>query len=251
MAVNRFYTIFLFLLFAFYSHYLTAQDTGSNSVKISSNSFEDSATQMAQQVKNDHYLKPTALLIPGTFLIYGGLKPAIHDISKLDNQIMNHIQKNYPDFDTDVADYLMWVPSASVYVMDAFQIKTTHNFKDHLFLDAGSILITGALGFGMRKITENIEAYNSDNTRFPSGHTANAFRGAEIIHQELKFSRPVLSYSGYLMATGVGLLRMYNKQHFLTEIVAGAGLGILSTKLTYWIFDKIKLTNNRKSNQIF
>jgi membrane-associated phospholipid phosphatase len=96
------------------------------------------------------------------------------------------------------------------------------------------------LGFGMRKISENIDAYHSENTQFPSGHTANAFRGAEIVHQELKFSHPILSYSGYVVATGVGLLRIYNKDHFLSEVIAGAGLGILSTKLTYWLFEKIK-----------
>jgi membrane-associated phospholipid phosphatase len=153
---------------------------------------------------------------------------------------MNNISENHPNFHTNAADYLMWAPSASVYVMDAFKVRTQHTFKEHLILDAGSILVTGALGFGMRKISENIDAYNSENTKFPSGHTANAFRGAEIVHQELKFSHPVLSYSGYLVATSVGLLRMYNKQHFLSEVIAGAGLGILSTKLTYWIFGKIK-----------
>jgi membrane-associated phospholipid phosphatase len=42
------------------------------------------------------------------------------------------------------------------------------------------------------------------------------------------------------VATGVGLLRIYNKNHLLSEVLAGAGLGILSTKLTYWIFDKVK-----------
>jgi len=48
-----------------------------------------------------------------------------------------------------------------------------------------------------------------------------------------------LSYSGYVVATGVGMLRIYNKQHYLSEVIAGAGLGILSTKLTYWVFDKV------------
>jgi membrane-associated phospholipid phosphatase len=92
----------------------------------------------------------------------------------------------------------------------------------------------------MRKISQHIEVYNTHNTEFPSGHTANAFRGAEIVHQELKFSHPVLSYSGYVVATGVGLLRIYNKNHLLSEVIAGAGLGILSTKLTYWVFGKVK-----------
>jgi membrane-associated phospholipid phosphatase len=138
----------------------------------------------------------------------------------------------------------MWVPSASVYALDAFKVKTQHSFTQHLILDAGSILITGGIGLGMRMISKNMTAYNSNGTKFPSGHAANVFRGAEILHQELKLQNPVLSYGGYVVATGVGLLRIYNKNHYLTEVLAGAGLGIISTKLTYWIFDKIKFRNN-------
>jgi len=44
----------------------------------------------------------------------------------------------------------------------------------------------------------------------------------------------------------VGLLRIYNKEHFLTEVIAGAGLGMLSTKFTYLVFDKVKARKNRK-----
>ena len=153
---------------------------------------------------------------------------------------MNNIQQRYPGFHTNAADYLMWAPSASVYAMDAFHVKTAHNFREHLIIEAGSVIITGGIGYGMRVISRNIDVYKTDNTKFPSGHTANAFRGAEIVHQELKKTNPVLSYSGYLVATGVGMLRIYGKEHLLSEVLAGAGLGILSTKLTYWIFNKVR-----------
>ena len=203
--------------------------------------------------KNDphHYLKPTALIAPATFLLYGGLKPFINGIPKLDNEIYNNIYQNYPTFHTSAADYLMWTPSASVYLLDAFKVKTTHNFREHLILDAGSILITGGLGYGMRIISRNIKAYNSPNTKFPSGHTANAFRGAEILHQELKGTNKLLSYSGYLIAAGVGALRIYDKDHLLSEVIAGAGLGIISTKLTYWIFDKVKFKKRQREAAIY
>jgi len=199
----------------------------------------DSAIQTLHEQKNS-YLKPKAIIIPAAFLIYGGLKPAVTAIPELDNRIMSNVQANHATFHTNADDYLMWIPSAAVYTMDAFNVKTQHTFKQHLVLEVGSVLITGALGLGMRKITENIKAFKGVDTQFPSGHTANAFRGAEILHQELKYSHPVLSYSGYVIATGVGILRIYNKEHFLSEVIAGAGLGILSTKLTYWLFDKIK-----------
>ena len=242
--------IFLFLLFTAFTSVLPAQDSSKfrNLFPDTINSkFDFARPEVLLQggiedlaLPPNNYLKPKGLIIPGAFLLYGGLKPIIKGIPRLDNKIMSNIQENYPGFHSTAADYLMWVPSASVYTLDAFQVRTKHSFKEHLILEAGSVLVTGALGLGMRKISENIKAYNSANTQFPSGHTANAFRGAELLHQELKFNNPILSYSGYIVATGVGLLRIYSKKHYLSEVIAGAGLGILSTKLTYWIFEKIK-----------
>ncbi len=229
MNSKRLLILLLPFVFTFYSSFVSAQ----YNAKADQSSY-------SQQSDARPYLKPSGLIVPGTLLIYGGLKPVINGIPKLDDRIWNHMHNYYPDFHTNAADYLMWVPSASVYAMDAFHVKTQHTFKEHLILDVGSVLVTGALGFGMRKISEHISVYNTHDTRFPSGHAANAFRGAEIVHQELKYSHPVLSYSGYVVATGVGLLRLYNKNHLLSEVVAGAGLGILSTKLTYWIFGHVK-----------
>lgn len=233
--------ICLFLLpvsFIFCSCAVYGQDANKSSGSISDSSINS---------KNDqhHYLKPAALIAPGTLLLYGGLKPFINAIPKLDNEINNKIHQNYPNFHTGAADYLMWTPSASVYVLDAFKVKTEHNFREHLILDAGSIIVAGGIGYGMRIISKNIKAYNSSDTKFPSGHTANAFRGAEILHQELKRTNKLFSYSGYLVATGVGLLRIFDKDHLLSEVITGAGLGIISTKLTYWVFDKVKYKKSK------
>lgn len=235
--------LLLIPLFHFYCPAIYAQ----NEIQLV-NSFSPAKILYESPIRNDyndeeeHYLKPAALIVPGTFLIYSGLKPFVNGIPKLDDRIMADVTAKYPDFHTNAADYLMWIPSASVYAMDALKVKTRHTFKQHLILDAGSILITGGLGLGMRIISKHITAYNSNETKFPSGHAANVFRGAEILHQELKLQSPVLSYSGYVIATGVGLLRIYTKDHYLTEVFAGAGLGILSTKLTYWLFDKTRLS---------
>lgn len=196
---------------------------------------------------NGHYLKPPALIIPGTFLIYGGLKPFVSGIRNLDDSIYSNIKTNHPGFHTNAEEYLMWAPSASIYLLDAFKVRTQHTFKEHLIIDAGSIVITGGIGYAMRLVSRHINAYTTHNTEFPSGHTANAFRGAEIFHQELKGRSPLLSYSGYLVATSVGIIRIYKQAHLFTEVLAGAGLGILSTKLTYWVFDKVKYGKKRNS----
>lgn len=197
------------------------------------------------EAPNGHYLKPAALIIPGTFLIYGGLKPFVNGIQRLDDSIYSNIKAHHPGFHTNAEEYLMWAPSASIYLLDAFKVKTQHTFKEHLIIDAGSIIITGGIGYTMRLVSRHISAYTTHNTEFPSGHTANAFRSAEIFHQELKGRSPLLSYSGYIIATSVGITRIYKQAHLLSEVLAGAGLGIISTKLTYWIFDKVKYKSKR------
>jgi membrane-associated phospholipid phosphatase len=67
---------------------------------------------------------------------------------------------------------------------------------------------------------------------FPSGHTAVAFAVAAALTEESKeiwpkahpYMVPVL-YTG---ATFVGVSRMYNNQHWASDVVAGAAVGILT-----------------------
>jgi membrane-associated phospholipid phosphatase len=54
------------------------------------------------------------------------------------------------------------------------------------------------------------------------------------------------------MAATTGYLRMYNNRHWLSDIVAGAGIGIASTKISYWLYPKIqqKIFKRRPANMI-
>ena len=91
------------------------------------------------------------------------------------------------------------------------------------------------------KNTGNIERPDgSSNNSFPSGHTATAFMGAEFLYQEYKDVSIWYGISGYIVAAGTGYFRMYNNRHWLSDVAAGAGIGILSTKIAYWIHPLIK-----------
>lgn len=54
--------------------------------------------------------------------------------------------------------------------------------------------------------------------------------------QEYKDKSIWYGISGYLVATGTGVFRMYNNKHWLTDVAMGAGIGILSTKAAYWLY---------------
>jgi membrane-associated phospholipid phosphatase len=82
----------------------------------------------------------------------------------------------------------------------------------------------------------NRERPNGSNRRsFPSGHTATAFIAAEFLHQEFGHLSPWISIAGYTTASATAYLRLYNNEHWLGDVLAGAAIGMASTKLVYWI----------------
>ena len=71
-----------------------------------------------------------------------------------------------------------------------------------------------------------------------------------MLYQEYKHSEPWVGITGYVVATGVGLLRIYNNRHWASDVVAGAGIGILSTKLSYLLFPYTsRILGKRKQSQ--
>ena len=78
---------------------------------------------------------------------------------------------------------------------------------------------------------------SADNS-FPSGHTAVAFAGAAILHKEYGTTRsPWFSVAGFAMATATGMLRARNNRHWASDIMTGAGVGILSADIGYMLAD--------------
>ena len=135
-----------------------------------------------------------------------------------------------------------FVPSLSVYGLNALGIKGKNNFKDRTIILGTASLIMGSTVTGMKKLTSIERPDGSNKFSFPSGSTAIAFMGAEFLYQEYKDVSIWYGISGYLVATGTGFLRMYNNRHWFTDVVTGAGIGILSTKIAYWIHPVVKKT---------
>ena len=80
---------------------------------------------------------------------------------------------------------------------------------------------------------EGIEM-NKGATSFPSGHTAQAFAAAAMLSEEYGYHYKWVPYLSYGIASTVGVLRMANNKHYLSDVLVAAGIGILSTKVAYW-----------------
>lgn len=64
-----------------------------------------------------------------------------------------------------------------------------------------------------------------DNTSFPSGHTAAAFAVASFIQQIYK-DKIWVGLLSYGIATGVGLSRIYENEHWPSDVLIGAAVGL-------------------------
>jgi undecaprenyl-diphosphatase len=75
--------------------------------------------------------------------------------------------------------------------------------------------------------------FDQPNMSFPSGHTCLAFATAAT----LGICIPRLKYLFYALASVVAIERVAENAHYVTDVLAGAGLGTLTAHLTYRMLD--------------
>lgn len=86
----------------------------------------------------------------------------------------------------------------------------------------------------LKRITAEPRPNNAnDLSSFPSSHTAQAFLTATLLHEQYGRQYPWLSVGGYAVATATGAFRVLGNKHWVTDVLAGAGIGFLSAE-TVW-----------------
>ena len=188
-------------------------------------------------------LKPkvTSYIVPAVFIGYGLVTLAGDNVvRRLDYTTSAELREDHPTFALKVDNYLRYVPAVAVYGLDLIGVDAKHNVVDRSMMLLSSYLIVAASTGGMKILSHRLRPNGSDHHSFPSGHTSLAFMTAEFLHQEYKDQSIWYSIGGYVIATGTGVLRLYNNAHWVSDVVAGAGFGILSTKLTYLVYPYLK-----------
>lgn len=66
------------------------------------------------------------------------------------------------------------------------------------------------------------------NASFPSGHTSMAFTMASVVAEE--YDSPAVDFIAYGLAGTVGLTRIHQDQHWASDVVGGAALGLVVGK---------------------
>jgi hypothetical protein len=175
------------------------------------------------------------LIIPTVLIGYGLIGIESDQIKNFNSEIQEEVTEHI-DEKVTIDDFAQYAPAAAVYALNAFGVEGKNNLKDRSIILASSYLMMSVTVLALKDITKIERPDGSANNSFPSGHTATAFAGAEFLWQEYKDKSIWYGISGYVVAAGTGAFRIINNRHWFTDVAAGAGIGILSTKAAYWIY---------------
>jgi len=150
------------------------------------------------------------------------------------------IQKNYPNFNSDIDDHLRYAPAYLTYGLNFAGVRGKSNFVKGSLIYAISITVSKYTYRAIKKGTNIARPDNSDKRSMPSGHTAIVFVSATFMHEEFKHRSPWYGIAAYSMATATGAMRMLNNKHWMSDVFVGASIGIATTKLTYLAYPWIE-----------
>jgi hypothetical protein len=151
-----------------------------------------------------------------------------------DNYEVQEERNRYiPDFRYRADDYLQHSPIVMVYGLNWLGVKGKNDFANRTAILIKSELMVGILTFSLKRITAVPRPDTKELTSFPSGHTAQAFAAATFMAREYGHKSIWYSIGAYTVATGVGAMRVMNNRHWISDVMVGAGIGILSTNLAY------------------
>ena len=178
-----------------------------------------------------HLFKATYIGVP---LIAGGLivKEQDSKFRRLRNDFM-------PEFHRSLDNYTQFAPAAVMLGLKMAGVQSRSSWNRMLLSDVFSTALMTSTVAGLKYSTNVTRPDGSNKHSFPSGHTAAAFMTATMLSKEYGHISPWVSVGAYSMATATGLMRMANSKHWLSDVMVGAGIGIISTEMGYWIADII------------
>ena len=161
-------------------------------------------------------------------------------IVKSEDDHFRSLRNDYmPKFRNHADDYMQYAPAAVMLGLKTAGVEGRSSWSRMLMSDAFATILMGGVVNTLKTTTHVMRPDGSNNHSFPSGHTATAFMTATMLSKEYGHKSPWVSAGAYTVATATGLMRVANNKHWLSDVLTGAGIGILSTETGYWLADLV------------
>ena len=173
-----------------------------------------------------------ASIVPALLIGYGATTINGNGLYSSYN-VHNDVRHLFGGYRNHIDDYLQWAPYLEIPVVLLAGV-TSHNDRVNLglILLKSEAIMLGSV-YIVKTLTHVERPDGSNYLSFPSGHTAQAFLAASIVHTEFRDKSQWFGIGAYGLATSVAAFRMINDKHWESDVIAGAGFGILSAHLAY------------------
>lgn len=177
------------------------------------------------------YRRSTLVGVP---LLVGGLITTAAD-GDLRSARSGHLAEKRGGID----DYLRFAPAAVMLSLKAAGVESRSSWSRMLTSDAlSAVIVVGAVK-GLKHAASVERPDLADRRSFPSGHTALAFATATMLSEEYGHLSPWVSFGSYALAATTGAMRVAGHHHWPGDVLTGAGIGVVATKLGYLLGDLI------------
>lgn len=216
--------LLLFILVFFLSIGLFASNARVDTIMVKSNN----------ACKSELREKPFETIALGIPMLISGVS-----LKHYDNNLSNSQTVFAHEHSAKVDDYLRFAPGVLMYGLKLAGVQSASSWKKMIVADAFSAaLMVGSVEL-LKRTTDYRRPDGSDYRSFPSGHSAMAFMMATMLRKEYGCVSPLYSIGGYALATYTSMSRVVSNRHWTSDVLCGAGIGIISTEIGYYLSELI------------
>ncbi|RSK51371.1 phosphatase PAP2 family protein [Hymenobacter rigui] len=175
--------------------------------------------------------------VPVTLVTLGYLSRNENVLDEMKEEVHEETREHFPNFHTGLDDYSRHLPIWGAYGLYAVGMKGDRGVVPFTVCYGLSHALSTGIVSHLKHISRTQRPDNpADFSSFPSAHTAEAFMTATLLHEQFGKDRPWVSVAGYSVATATGAMRMLNNRHWVTDVLAGAGIGFLSAEAVWRVY---------------
>lgn len=133
--------------------------------------------------------------------------------------------------------YLQYAPAVLDAGLGLIGVDSKNDFLDRGISIGVSFAVNVVVVKSLKFIVGESRPDGSSDNSFPSGHTATAFMGAELIREHYGWG---WGAGAYAAAATVGVMRVVRSRHYWWDVLAGAGLGIAAARTGIWLTGPVR-----------
>ncbi|RDV15514.1 PAP2 family protein [Pontibacter diazotrophicus] len=239
------------LLHSFQAWAQQQNETSSDTLELSAPGQKADSSSLADDIRRSLHPLVRKSIAPSILIGWGLTHMDDEGLFEGSEGLRDAVQRSYPDFSTTIDNHTGFAPVIMAVGLNLAGVEGKHHFTEQAILLGMTYFLNRSLTNNLKSLISIKRPGSEYDDAFPSAHTSTAFAYATFFHNEYGSKSAWYSIAGYSFATATGVLRILNDRHWLSDVLAGAGIGILSAEVAHlaYPFLQRKIANSFKEKQ--